>query len=67
MPAQIFYSLSERHTHRDFQPADVNSSHVPWCLTDTVTLVVDHAAHLPFLHRRQAAQSDTALLLVSTS
>ena len=64
-PAQILYSLSERHAHRDLQPSDISQYDVGMCIGGALKLVMDHAAHLPRFHRKQAAQRDTALLLVS--
>ena len=62
MAAQIFYSLSECHSHWDFKPFNlIVRSH----LVETLLLVMEHAAHLPRLHCRQASQRDTALLMVS--
>lgn len=59
MPAQIFFSLSERHVHSGFQPSDVDHASV----SEVLSLVVDHADYLPRRHRQQAPR-DTALLLV---
>ena len=67
MAAQILYCLSERHTHREYEPSDIGQHQIHACLSRALMLVVDHAAHLPRLHRKQAAHRDTALLLVSPS
>ncbi len=67
MAAQIFYSLSERHTHRDFSPSDIKLGGLPRIIGEALSLVVNHAAHLPKLHRDQASPGDTSLLLVSLS
>ena len=65
MCEQIIYSLSERHTHREFKPSDLNYAAVHSCLRDTLLLVMEHAAHLPRLHPQQVNEVDTALLMVS--
>ena len=64
MPAQIFYSLSERHAHREFRPSDIKHGGLPAIIGEAAVLVVNHATHLPRLHRYQANPGDTALLLV---
>ena len=65
MPAQILYSLSERHTFMDGKPFDISYYRiVPSCLPEALSLVVDHAAHLAHLHQAQASCRDTALLMV---
>ena len=66
MAAQI-YSLSERHAHREFSPSDIKQGGLPRIIGEAMSLVVNHAAHLPKLHRDQASPGDTALLLVSLS
>lgn len=66
MHSQIFYSLSEKHTHPDFRPSDSSKGVLPSILLDVLSLVVDHAAYLLRLHR-QHAWGDTALLVVSLS
>ena len=66
MPAQILYSLSERHSHQEFSPSDIMDG-LPIHITEAALLVVNHAAHLPRLHPHQASPGDTALLLVSLS
>ena len=53
--------------HRRFKPCDISHREIQACLSGALVLVVDHAAHLPRLHRKQAAHRDTALLLVSPS
>ena len=63
--AQIFYSLSERHTHLEFRPSDLHGMHAS--LKETLFLVMEHAEDLPRLHRQQANQGDTASLVVSLS
>ena len=66
MPAQIFYCLGEGHTLKDITPSSIGkASGLPQTITDTAFLVMKHAEHLPPLHRQQAAQGDTALLMVS--
>ena len=65
--AQIFYSLSERHAHRELMPSDIKHGGLPEIIAEALLLVVDHAAHLPRLHRQQASPGDTALLLVCLS
>ena len=67
VPLQIFYSLSERHTHLNFRPCDVTHRGLPKILLDALVLVTNHAVHLPHLHREQAWQLDTALLMVGLS
>ena len=64
MAAQIFYSLSERHTHLEFSPSECSPS-VHIRLQEALFLVTEGAAYLPRLHRHQANQGDTALLMVS--
>ena len=66
MPAQIFYSLSERHMHKEFKSSDINCSDVRAPL-DMLFLVLEHLAHLPRMHPQQGCQRDTALLMVSLS
>ena len=68
MPLQIFYSLSERHSHLEFRPCDITHLPImPKILLDALLLVVNHAECLPCLHREQASHLDTALLVVSLS
>ena len=67
MPAQIFYSLSERHTHQEFRPSDIKQRWPARIIGEALLLVVNHAAHLPRLHRQQASPGDTALLMVGLS
>ncbi len=67
MPAQIFYSLSERHSHRKLQPSDITHDGLQKILGEAALLVVKHAVHLPRLRRHQANPGDTALLLVCLS
>ena len=64
MLVQIFFSLSERHAHREFAPSDINYRDESSCLIEVLHLVGQHAAHLPRLHRHQATPRDTALLMV---
>ena len=70
MSAQIFYSLSEWHTHVDFRPSDVERSGLPKGLPKTAMevlfLVIKFADNLPRLHQ-QSSCADTALLLVKSS
>ena len=65
--AQIFYSLSERHTHLKFRPSDITYRGLPKILLDVLLLVANHPEDLPRLHREQARHLDTALLMVSLS
>ncbi len=67
MSAQIFYNLSERHSHQEFRPSDINNASLPAIIGEAALLVVKHAAHLPRLQRHQASPGDTALLLVGLS
>ena len=67
MPLQIFYSLSERHTHLKFRPSDITYRGLPKILLDVLLLVANHPEDLPRLHREQARHLDTALLMVSLS
>ena len=56
---QIFYSLSERHSLlEDGETVDGA------ILSEALSLVVEHAAHLPRLHNEQASCRDTAMLVV---
>ena len=48
-------------------PSDIKHGGLPEIIAEAVLLVVDHAAHLPRLHRHQASPGDTALLLVCLS
>ena len=66
MPLQIFYSLSERHTHLDFRPSDITHRGLPKILLDALQLMVTHADYLPS-PREQARHLDTALIVVSLS
>ena len=66
MTVQIFYSLSERHTHLEFSRSDLTCSEaVPLRFKEAMFLVSKHAACLPRLHRQQVNQGDTASLVVS--
>lgn len=65
MPAQIFYCLSEWHTHVEFAPAGIGKpSGLPQVITQAVFMVMKFAAYLPRLHRQQASPRDTSLLMV---
>ena len=63
MPAQIFYSLSEWHTHADFTPSDVQHSELHATLRVVLFLLLEHGGDLPPLHRH-ASNVETALLVV---
>lgn len=65
MPVQIFYSLSERHTLLDGKTVDINYGHqFHSCLSEALSMVVEHVARLPRLHQAQISCRDTALLMV---
>ena len=68
---QIFYSLSEWHTHVDFKPSQVERSGLPQGLPKTAMevlfLVIKFADNLPPWHRQQTSCADTALLVVNCS
>ena len=65
--AQIFYSLSEWHTHVDFRPSHVEHTGLPEAAVEVLYLVMKYAATLPCLQRDQASCADTALLMVDLS
>ena len=63
MPAQILYSLSERHAHLMVEASDIPQN-TRVRLIEALFLVMKHAAHLPRLHRQLGCGRDTALLMV---
>ena len=65
MPAQIFYSLSERHNHVEFKPSDISPDGDLDQLVTVLFLVLDHALYLPRMHRHREDHRHTSLLLVS--
>lgn len=64
MPAQIFYCLSEWHTHVGFEPSDERFSGMSTKLGVAMWLLIQCRGLLPCLHRQQASPVDTALLMV---
>lgn len=68
VPAQILFSLSERHAHLEFELSDTGDIDLMiYPLVEALFLVMDHAAHLPRMHRQHASPIDTALLMVTPS
>ena len=65
--AQVFYSLSEWHTHVDFRRSDFEHSGLPDAAITVLWLVIKYADKLPRLHCEQASCADTALLMVNLS